>query len=330
MRAGTATILCLLAAACARHAEPPWPQRGAADAPQGPPPVPTGLSGPDDYDLASPSAAFDLPPELTEISALTGLADAVVGCVQDELGALFQVDVRSGRVVARQRFGPDGDWEGLTRTGNDLWVLRSDGLLAHVQARGGELAVVRHFELATGHGDHEGLCYDRFARVLLVVPKDRPEGDKEARRQRHVFAVDPETGALRAEPALTLSLDAIGEEAAALGLELPHKRTARGKKRLDIALRFSEIAVHPVTGCYHLLSGVDGMLLVLDRQGRLRHLHFFDGDGFDQPEGVTFLADGSMVVASEGRDAPASLRVFRYRPAMPPKAPSGAPDGSGR
>lgn len=64
------------------------------------------------YDLTAPKATWPLPHELKEISALTDLDADTVACVQDEKGIVFDVDVRTGKVVRRRRFGPHGDYEG--------------------------------------------------------------------------------------------------------------------------------------------------------------------------------------------------------------------------
>jgi hypothetical protein len=165
-----------------------------AAAPAAQDPAPRAKASIPGYDLARPSASFDLPPALAEISALTDVDDHTVACVQDEHGVVYFVDLRRGAVTRSSRFGPDGDYEGLTRIGDDLWVLRSDGLVVQLVPHGDTFAVGKQLTLAIGHQDIEGLGYDPFQKHILVVPKDPPEGTKDARRQRFVFAVDPATG----------------------------------------------------------------------------------------------------------------------------------------
>lgn len=260
------------------------------------------------YDLAAPSAVHELPDELAEVSALTDLDGTTVACLQDELGAVFHVDVVSGGVVEQHPFGPEGDYEGLTRVDDALWVLRSDGQLSALREVDGALTVVEEVRLDLEHGNLEGLCYDPFGEVLLVAAKDAPKGAKDRRR---VFSVDPRdpTG----EPRLvhSFSLAELIEAAEASGVQLPRRTTRKGKEKVALALRFSSIAVHPVTGELFLLSGVDRALVVIRREGTLVGMVFLDADLLPKPEGITFLPGGELVLASEGAGGPARLLSFR-------------------
>lgn len=267
------------------------------------------------YDLTKPRIV-ELPAELHEISGLTALDPHTVACVQDERGVVFDVDLRTGAIARRIVFGPDADYEEITRAGDALWVLRSDGRLLRLEPRGARLAIGQQIALDVGHDEFEGLCHDHVDGVLLVAPKDAPERKRE-RDERRVFAIDPSTGERRAKPALDTSLERIGEEALALGIALP-REAARGRDDagrvppLDLALRVSAIAVHPRTGEMFLLSSADAALLAFDRGGALRGAHVFGHHLLPQAEGITFLADGTMVIASEGADRRARLVVFGY------------------
>ena len=88
----------------------------------------------------------------------------------------------------------------------------------------------------------------------------------------------------------------------------------QGPGRHEPRLRFSEVVVHPNTDQLWLLSAVDLLLLVIDRSGAVIGRHFFPADEMPQPEGAGFLPDGRLVLASEGVDGPAWLRIYdRYR-----------------
>lgn len=304
VRALAALLLGILSASCSPH------------------PRAVAVSTVPGYDLARADASFDLPAELREISALTDIDDHTVACVQDEHGWVFHIDLRTGAVTRRMLFGEDGDYEGLTRIGDALWVLRSDGLMLQLRAEGERLVVAGQFTLAIGHQNIEGLGYDARHNTILVSPKDVPEGGKVERGRRHVFAVDPATGAQVEGRALTMTLERVLADAARLGIELPMKTNRRGKERSDLKLRFSSIAVHPTTDQIYLLSAVDGALLVVDRQGALHAAHFFAPAQLPKAEGITFLQNGDLVLSSEGGDVPPRVQVFRYRPTPTAGAPA--------
>lgn len=265
------------------------------------------------YDLSRPTSSFALPAELTEISALTDIDDHTVACVQDEVGAVFFIDLRSGAVTRKLPFGPDGDYEGLTRVADTLWVLRSDGLLIELALQGDALTPRRQVHLDLEHHDVEGLGYDPVHDLILVAPKSSPKGTEAERAQRRVFKFDPASGKRLQGLALDTTSDRIMSESATAGIPLPVRSTKRGPERVVLKVRFASIAVHPRTDRLYALSAVDGALLAFTRDGTLCAAHFFGELELPKPEGITFLANGDMVIASEGVDAPSRLQVFRYQ-----------------
>ena len=283
--------------------------------------APVASAAPDDrpvtsipgYDFTHATSSFTLPAELAEVSALTDIDEHTVACVQDEIGAVFFVDLRRGVVTRKLPFGADGDYEGLTRVDDALWVLRSDGLLIELAMRGDALAPGRQVKLDLEHRDIEGLGYDPVDRVVLVAPKSSLKGDKAERAQRQVFRFDPASGKRVDGLALDTTTDRIVADAEHADIALPTKETKRGKERIDLKVRFASIAVHPETGRLFALSAADRAVLAFDRDGTLSAAHFFDEQEMPKPEGITFLANGDMVIASEGVETPPRVQVFRYQ-----------------
>ncbi len=265
------------------------------------------------YDYAAPTRSFALPRDLTELSALTDVDAHTVAGVQDEQGIVFFIDVRTGRVTHRVPFGERGDYEGLTRVGPALWVLRSDGWLGEIAQEGSRFAIRREFTLRLAHQDFEGLGYDPQRKRLLVAPKDRPKGSKEDKARRRVYLFDPQTGETEAAFALDTTLHRMRGDAMVRGLHLPEKTTKKGKTKTDLKLNFSSIALHPITGHLYALSATDDALFAFDREGQLVESHLFRGPGMQQVEGMTFLPSGDLVIASEGVKRPSQLQVFAIR-----------------
>jgi len=269
------------------------------------------------YDLSRPDVETDLPFELMEISALTDVDRNTVACLEDERGAIFLVDLDRGGVSREIEFGSDGDYEGLTRVGDAFWVLRSDGLLLEVVEEDGRWTVARRVELHAGHDEFEGLGYDPFDRTLLVAPKDRPSGGKHEKDGRSVLVIEPTTGRRLPGRALRTSIDRILSDAEAAGIPVPTRRTKKGAVKTDLKVKFSSIAVHPVTGELYAVSAIDAGVMVFDRQDRLCAAYFFDEADMPKIEGVTFLPNGDLVISSEGVGSSASLRVYRFRESAP-------------
>lgn len=245
-----------------------------------------------------------------EVSGLTDLDAHTVACLQDEDATLYVLDIHNGQILERHPFGPPGDMEGLTRVGNELYALRSDGLIYRLQLKGGHYSAVDSFHMELDHRNIEGLGYDERTGLVLVAPKDVLKGDKELRDQRSVFAVDPATRKLLPAPVLTYSVREIIHQAEANGMKLPMRTTKKGKQVDAIKLRMSSIAVDPISDHYFLLSAVDQTLLVLDRKGAFVALHLLDAHLLPKPEGITFLPNGDMLIATEGKKG--LPRLVRY------------------
>ncbi len=263
------------------------------------------------YDLTRATSSFELPAELTEISALTDIDDHTVACVQDEVGIVYFIDLRTGAVARRDPFGPAGDYEGITRANGSLWVIESSGRMVELVPVAEGHTVRREMTLDLAHDDIEGLGYDPGTKTLLVAPKDQPSGTKSERRARRVFAFDPESGA-QATLALETSIDRIEADAGKAGIPLPYKTTKQGREKLSLKVRFSSIAVHPYSDQFFALSAVDAAVLAFGRDGALQGAHCFDPVAMPKLEGMTFLPNGDLVLASEGVEGPARLHVFRY------------------
>jgi len=253
--------------------------------------------------------AMALPAVLREVSGIVALDADTLACVQDEHGAIFLVDLRGVAAPRAMVFGPRGDYEGLARAGRDWWVLRSDGWLARLVERDGQLAVGASTWLPGGPREWEALCHDPARQRLLVIPKTGGGDDKETRDLRPIHAVDAATGAVAAEPVLTLSRRGLIKQAEARGLELPMRTTDKGKERVAFEFACSELAVVPGSSDLLLLCAADGVLLRVDAEGRLLACRCLDAALLPQAEAMAFLPDGRLVVASEGRGGSARVVI---------------------
>ena len=299
---------CLLLPVLLAAQDPVLPPTGVQALPAAPPLA---------IDFAKPSKVLALPPKLLEVSALAALDDTRAACLQDEKGRLYEVDLGTGELLGTRAFGPDGDYEGLARTDAHWFALRSDGVLLRFPREPSLLARTEALALGLAEKDCEALALDRCGTRLLVAPKARPEGGKEERDLRRVYAWDVARSALEPEPAFTLSVARLLEQAVARGLATPKKKAKGGRKQATgaeapaevphLQLAISELAVHPQGGELWILSSADKALLVVDRKGDLVHLQLFDPALLPQPEALAFLPCGDLVVASEGRDGPAVM-----------------------
>jgi uncharacterized protein YjiK len=298
----------LFACACCSKAQVDVPDQDPANQP----PRSVIVAG---YDLGLPTRSFLLPDDLQEISAIAAADDHTLACVQDEKGALFFFDLDQGRLVRRAKFGPGGDYEGLAKIGDDYWVLRSDGVVLRLVAAADRYEIAETLATGLPVKEFEGLAVDGAANRFVLAPKSVAK-ETEERDLRPLFAFDLATRVAAKEPLITLHLDEVLDAARLQGIAVPTRISKRGKEKPLVRLFFAEVAVHPETGDLWLLSAGDRALLVVDRNGKLRGMHFFTTEEMPQPEAATFLPNGNLVLGSEGAGGRAVLRVYARVPQL--------------
>ncbi|MEM8713245.1 MAG: SdiA-regulated domain-containing protein [Planctomycetota bacterium] len=260
----------------------------------------------DGYNLSEPLVDLELPKKLAEISGLVAMEDGTLACIQDERGTVYLIDGASGEVSSRVKFAGKDDFEAICRAGSRWFALISDGEIVELEETDGkegfQLEELDSIEIDLPHAEFEALAHDALGDRLLLVPKDR--ADSKARSKDDVLVYALGLGRLAGDPeiALELSVKRIEESAAERRLPLPTRTTKSGKKKSDLRLRASDLAVHPATGHLYLLSGPDRTLLVLDRDGALIGSAVFPASLLPQPEGVAFAEDGRLILTSEGVD----------------------------
>lgn len=255
-----------------------------------------------------------LPRALREVSGITAVDGRTIACVQDEDGTLYFVDLVGERGVRAVPFGAPGDYEGLARVGDDFWVLRSDGLLLRLVVAEDRYRTAERHRIETPDREFEALCFDAPANRLLILPKHLGAKDKHPGSVRPVYAFELASRSLAPEPVCAVRAKDLRRELKALAVELPPRTTARGRTHDDLELYCSELSTMPGSHDLLLLSAVDGVLLRIDRgTGRLLGALPLDAETFPQPEGMTFLPDGRLLVASEGGAGEASVRVVQWR-----------------
>lgn len=259
------------------------------------------------YALHQPDLNVELPPRLREVSGLTDVSQTQVACIQDEEGTIFVYDLQKRSITREVRFGPGGDYEGLTRVGDTYYVLRSDGQLSEVAGLG-EQPSVKTRMLSMLPKDNEGLAWDFRRQRLLVAPKSRWGKGKEYKNSRPIFVLELKSGASSAQPLLMVELDELQHFAERYDQPLPDR--GKGPK---LEFRPASLAVHPVTRETFILSAIDGVLASFDEQGRVTGYALLAPDEFPQAEGITFLPNGDLVITSEAAGKKPRLIVYKWR-----------------
>lgn len=263
------------------------------------------------YDLSQPDKIVVLPAILHEVSGITEIDSSSIACIQDENGILVIYDISKSAISKHFIFHGDGDYEGIARTGNTIFVLRSDGTLYEIPDYRSAGFTEISYKTKIPASDNEGLCYDKKNNWLLIGPKSNIEGEKKSKRAIYGFSL--ETKNLLDKPVVKFDLKAIKEYAIENKLNLPVAYKKNEKPEPEIELRTSAIGIHPGTNKLFLISGIEQILFVFNSDGTLEYMEKLDQRLFNQPEGITFLNNGDMLISNEGGSGSATLLRFNYK-----------------
>lgn len=269
--------------------------------------TPTYAQPPFPYDLSRAQLVGELDHDLEEISGLSLNGDELLA-VQDEDGKVFRLNVQNGEILETINFGDEGDYEGVERVGEYIYVLKSSGTLYRIGNMGTDHQQVDKFNgFLNGDNDVEGLAYD-VARNRLLLACKAPAISPDA---RHIYAFDLATHTFDNEPVLAVTKTEIQGFLASCNPTAQHAAICDFFSEEDrYKLGPSALAIHPTTGQYYLTSSRGKLLVVMSPTGRIQYVFRLDKDAFPQPEGLAFGSDGSLYISTEAKNGE-KARVWR-------------------
>lgn len=273
-----------------------------------------GISAAKSYNYETPSEVIELPEILHEISGLTDLDSATIACVQDELGLVFIYNLEEKKIVKQISFGIPGDYEGITFTGESLFILRSDGMLIECGfSEENHKLLIDSIQTNIPAKDNEGLCYDKLGNRLLIGCKSKLRKGSDFKNIRGIYSFDLETKELSEKPVFHIEIFDIISFAKKNGIELPTRFKKKTQEVVtNVKIGISAVAIHPLTGELFILSAVDNLLLIYNTNGTITNLVSLGSDLYQKAEGITFFENGNMLISNEGKDSKPTLLNFNY------------------
>jgi hypothetical protein len=267
-----------------------------------------------DYNLSNPDKTYVLPDVLKEVSGITEIDGSTIACIQDENGILYIYDLSEERIKKQYTFCYNGDYEGIARVDKTIYVLRSDGMLCEIANYESGKSTPESYFTGIPARDNEGLCFDQKANRLLIAPKSNDRKDSENKDHRCIYAFNLQSKKLSGKPLYIFDLSVIRDFAMENKIKVPMKKGKEGHKNIpDLEFKPSEIGVHPFSNKLFVLSGMEHILYVFNADGTIEYIEKLDPGLFIQPEGITFLKNGDMLISNEGRNKKATILRFNYR-----------------
>jgi DNA-binding beta-propeller fold protein YncE len=266
------------------------------------------------YDLHDGLEKIKLPGVLVEISGLGRISDKLLACVQDEKGNIYYFDLDKKEVTGKTDFGKSGDYEGVEVVGSNAYVARSDGDIYVVPDFFGKEDVesTKTENFLDNTNDIEGLGYDPIQKVLLAVCKGKSGITDENYTKKSIYKIEIPSMKVDKTPYMIIDLDhlkkKIGE---AKGME-KLVNLLQGDN-LDFNFNPSGVAVHPVSGDLYVIASSGNLLIVYSSDGKVKYIEKLHPKIYKQPEGITFLSDGTLCISNEGRNGSGNILIIKQK-----------------
>ena len=250
------------------------------------------------YDLKVETAThWKLPGRLEEISGLAMTLDNHLMAHNDEKAVIYEIDYQKAEIVkafqlADMKNPVDGDFEGIATVNDQVYLVTSSGRI-YESSRGADGESVLYNIYTTGIGrdyEIEGLAYDASQRVLLLMCKDARRADLKAQLVLYRWSLDKKQ---------------LIEDAHIVIPVIEFTRHIEGKE-----FQPSGIERHPVSENYFVVAARQKAIAEITPGGQVVAAKRFPVEWHRQPEGITFAADGTLIIADEGSGKKARLTLY--------------------
>ena len=253
------------------------------------------LSSPPGYNLNKP-LTFKLPASLDEISGVVYYPkDNSVLAINDERGWLYKIFLSSRNEIQKWKYSGGADFEDLVLVDSTFYVLQSNGKLISFKFLKPDSVKASNYQLQVpGSNEFEILYLDKEKNALIMLCKDCQADDKNSLSS---YAFDLETHNFSSKPAFVVDVRKIEALMDQKGLHF----------------KPSAAAIHPVTGELYIISSINKLLVIADKNGNPQKTYRINPKLFKQPEGITFSPKGDLVISNESADiGAANILYFNY------------------
>ena len=251
------------------------------------------------YDFNPENSTFiKLPKSLKEISGLALLNDKEILANNDEEGVIYTLKVPNYEMAAKLKIGDEKiqkDFEGIAVVKDTVYMVTSNGVVYKINysTKKQTADFIQYKTSLKIQNDVEGLCYDKNTNSLLFACKNEPGMGKV--KSRAVYSFSLRKMSLERQPRFVISLK-----------ELMQKY---GFKNFAP----SGIEKNPVNGNFFVLSSNPPSVIELNPRGKILGATRLSSKTHPQPEGITFLNDGTMLISDEGQDKSGKITIYKLK-----------------
>jgi hypothetical protein len=248
-----------------------------------------------DYLRQVPAKQFYLPEGLAEVSGLAVASSDTVYAHDDNYAIVYEVNLSSEKTIKAFALGKPtvkGDFEDIAERNGYIYLLTSDGRLFEAPV-GENRKRVLYNAYDTGVGEHcetEGLANGPEEGEFLILCKKAHDVEFKDRLVIYVWNLHDRRPV--ATPWLNVSLDGLVE-------------------KLDQAnFHPSAFVWRREKGTLIIVSAKGHSAIEIDQRGRLIDRIKLDKEQHPQPEGLTLMPDGLLILSDEGPPGHGKISVY--------------------
>ena len=244
------------------------------------------------YDLNKP-AVMTLPSALDEISGISYYPkDSSVFAEIDEDGILFKISLNGSNKTQQWHCDKKHDFEDIVMHDSAFYILESNGDVETLRFTADSIshAKSKFPDADKKSNEFETLYYDNELGIVMLCKNC--EDDK--KKVVTAFACKPDSSTYN------------------VAFQIDVKPIAEKIKNEKLHFKPSAAAINPLTNELYILASVNKLLVIADRNGKVKDVYTLDPTTFNQPEGITFTPSGDLLISNEkGDEDAATLLIFK-------------------
>ncbi|MBC7949936.1 MAG: SdiA-regulated domain-containing protein [Chitinophagaceae bacterium] len=257
------------------------------------------LSSPPGYDLTQPSVV-KLPGYLDEISGIAYYPnDKSLFAINDEKGWLFKIQLMGSLAIQKWKYAKGADFEDLVLYDSTFYVLQSAGSIISFHFISSDSVIAKTYPSGLpGKNEFEILYLDSASNKLMMLCKDCERDDANS---LSAFAFDITTHKFSQQPSYVIDV----------------RKIETIMKQKKVKFKPSAAAINPQTGQLYIISSVNKLIVVGDKDGNPESVFRINPKLYKQPEGLTFTPEGHLLISNESADiGAANVLLFKYNKAQ--------------
>jgi len=252
---------------------------------------------------------LELPKKLKELSGLTMTLDGRLFGHNDERADIYQIDQSTGSIIKSFSVGEKilkKDFEGIAIVDDLFYLVTSSGEIYEFSEGEDKSSVSykKYKTKLTSKNDVEGLCYDPDTGSLLLACKGYPGKGYDGKRAVYSFFLSDKR--LMKKPRFLISIEEVNKMTDS---DLAQKL---GDFFLLTENKFapSGIEKHPENDSFYILSSHGSMIIEISTKGKIIGKILLDKKHHNQPEGITFSKNRSLLIGDEGGNGKAKITTY--------------------